>query len=198
MKQMVKLGLVLALYATAACVGLAFVYAGTRDTIAWREQTALEAALKELFPRSDRFEEIADGPASSDQAVRFDSQYAVYSGGSLSGAALRATGTSYGGPFTALVGVGTDGKISGVKILSISDTPGLGANAASPRYYVNKASRLTFYGQFSGKAAGDPFEPKGDVAAITAATITSRAVSLVVKTSAQAASAWLASRGGVK
>jgi electron transport complex protein RnfG len=198
MKQMLKLGLVLALYATAACVGLAFVYAGTKDTIAWREQAALEAALNELFPQSDRFEEIAELPASPDKTVVFDKQYALYSGGSLAGAALRASGTSYGGPITVLVGVGPDGKISGIKILSISDTPGLGANAASPRYYVNKASQLTFYGQFSGKAAGDPFEPKGDVIAITAATITSRAVALVVKTSAQAASAWLAAQGGVK
>jgi electron transport complex protein RnfG len=198
MKQMLKLGLVLALYATAACVGLAFVYAGTKDTISWREQAALEAALKELFPQSDRFEEISGGPVSPDQAVRFDGQYALYSGGSLTGTALRASGASYGGPIVVLVGAGTGGKISGIKILSISDTPGLGANAASPRYYVNKASRLTFYGQFSGKAVDDPFEPKGDVAAITAATITSRAVSLVVKISAQAASSWLAAQGGAK
>jgi electron transport complex protein RnfG len=195
---MLKLGLVMALYATAACVGLAFVYAGTKDTIAWREQAALETALKELFPQSDRFEEVSGGVVSSDQAVSIDSQYALYSGGSLIGTALRSSGASYGGPIVVLVGVQTDGKISGIKILSISDTPGLGANASSPRYYVNKASGLTFYGQFAGKSVNDPFEPKGDVAAITAATITSRAVSLVVKTSAQAASAWLAAQGGAK
>ncbi|MDR1211425.1 MAG: FMN-binding protein [Spirochaetaceae bacterium] len=198
MKQMLKLGLVLALYATAACVGLAFVYDGTKETIAWREQTALETALKELFPDGDSFEDISGTIVSPDGTVRFASQYAVRRGGALIGAALNSSGPSYGGPVSVLVGTGTDGKVSGVKILSISDTPGLGANASSPRYYVDAASGLTFYGQFSGKAAGDAFEPKGDVAAITAATITSRAVSLVVRTSARAAAAWLAAQGGVK
>ncbi|MDR1428996.1 MAG: FMN-binding protein [Spirochaetaceae bacterium] len=198
MKQMLKLGLVLALYATAACVGLAFVYAGTKDTIAWREQAALEAALKELFPDGDSFEDISGTIASSDASVGFDSQYAVRRGGVLIGAALSSSGPSYGGPASVLVGTGVDGKVSGVKILSISDTPGLGANASSPRYFVDRASGLTFYGQFSGKAASDAFEPKADVAAITAATITSRAVSLIVRTSARDAAAWLSAQGGSK
>ncbi|MDR1177548.1 MAG: FMN-binding protein [Spirochaetaceae bacterium] len=198
MKQMLKLGLVLALYATAACVGLAFVYDGTKGTIAWREQAALEDALKELFPDGDSFEDISGTIASPDGTVRFGSQYAVRRGGVLIGAALSSSGPSYGGPVSVLVGTGTDGKVSSIKILSILDTPGLGANASSPRYYVDAASGLTFYGQFSGKAAGDAFEPKGDVAAITAATITSRAVSSVVRTSARAAAAWLAAQGGVK
>jgi electron transport complex protein RnfG len=198
MKQMLKLGLVLALYATAACVGLAFVYSGTKDTIAWREQAALEDALKELFPDGGRFEDISGTIASPAKEVGFESQYAVYRGDALIGAALRSSGASYGGPLSILVGTGTDGKVSGIKILAIADTPGLGANASSPGYYVNKASKLTFYGQFAGKPAGDPFEPKNDVAAITAATITSRAVSLIVKTSAQAASVWLSAQGGVK
>jgi len=39
---------------------------------------------------------------------------------------------------------------------------------------------------------GDPFEPKNDVVAITAATITSRAVADSVKAAGLAASAWLA------
>jgi electron transport complex protein RnfG len=198
MKQMLKLGLVLALYATAACVGLAFVYSGTKDTIAWREQAALEDALKEIFPDGDRFEDISGTLVSPTGEVSFDNQYAVYRGDALIGAALSSSGASYGGPLSILVGTGTDGKVSGIKILAIADTPGLGANAASPGYYVDRPSRLTFYGQFSGKAASDAFEPKNDVAAITAATITSRAVSLIVKTSTQAAAAWLSVQGGVK
>ncbi|MDR0389230.1 MAG: FMN-binding protein [Spirochaetaceae bacterium] len=198
MKQMFKLGLVLALYATAACVGLAFVYSGTKDTIARHEQAALEEALEELFPDGDRFEDISGTIESPGGEVRFESQYVVRRGDALIGAALRSSGAGYGGPISILVGIKTDGKVSGIKILSISDTPGLGANAASPGYYVDKASGLTFYGQFSGKAASDAFEPKEDVAAITAATITSRAVSLIVKTSAQAGAAWLSTQGGVK
>jgi electron transport complex protein RnfG len=196
MKNMLKLGMVLALYATAACVGLAFVYSATESIIAERQQADLENALKELFPRADGFEEISGSLSSPDPAVSFGGCYAVRSGGRLIGAALRASGPSYGGPITVLAGVGIDGKISGVKILEHKDTPGLGANAASPSYFVDKAGGITFYGQFTGKSVDDPFEAKKDVAAITASTITSRAVSAAVKAAGTAATAWLANAGG--
>jgi electron transport complex protein RnfG len=198
MKNMLKLGMVLALYATAACVGLAFVYSGTERIIAERQRADLEAALKELFPQADAFGEIAGGLASPDPALVFGSSYEVRSAGSLIGAAVQATGPSYGGPMTVMVGVAADGKISGVKILEHKDTPGLGANAASPGYFVDKPRGITFYGQFAGKSLQDPFEVKGDVAAITASTITSRAVSTLVKTSGTAAMAWLAGGGGAQ
>jgi electron transport complex protein RnfG len=196
MKNMLKLGIVLALYATAACVGLAFVYSSTEKIIAGRQQADLEAALKELFSQADDFEEINGGLSGPDAAVSFGSCYAVRGGGRLIGMALQASGPSYGGPITVMVGVGTDGKISGVKILEHKDTPGLGANAASPSYFVDKAMGLTFYGQFAGKSVQDPFEVKSDVAAITASTITSRAVSTLVKSSGSAAMAWMANAGG--
>jgi electron transport complex protein RnfG len=57
---------------------------------------------------------------------------------------------------------------------------------------------LTFYGQFAGKSVEAPFEVKGDVAAITASTITSKAVTMAVKASGDAAFAWLATQGGGK
>jgi electron transport complex protein RnfG len=83
-----------------------------------------------------------------------------------------------------------------VKILEHQDTPGLGANAASPTYYVDKAAKLTFYGKFAGKPVSDPFVAKEDVAAITASTITSRAVSSVVKAAGTAAAVWLDAQNG--
>ncbi|GHV18063.1 electron transport complex subunit G [Spirochaetia bacterium] len=195
---MLKLGVVLALFATAACVGLAFVYTATAETIAVRSQADLEAALKELFPSADGFTDITGAIASPESTVLFDSEYEIRRGDELLGAAIQATGPSYGGPITVLVGTGTDGKISGAKILEHQDTPGLGANAASAGYFVNKAAGLTFYGQFAGKSVTDPFEAKNDVVAITASTITSRAVSLVVKTSGAAAIEWLNAQGGAQ
>jgi electron transport complex protein RnfG len=56
---------------------------------------------------------------------------------------------------------------------------------------VDKAAGLTFYGQFTGKSAEDPFEATNDVIAITAATITSRAISVIVKNAGIAGKAWL-------
>ena len=187
----IKLGATLMVYATVACVGLAFVYAATKTVIEQRSQADLEAALKELFPDADSFGDLEGAIQNPAAAVTFGAQYEVRQGGGVIGAAITATGSSYGGPATVLVGVDTGGRISGVKIMEISDTPGLGANASSPGYFVDKAAGITFYGQFAGKSAVDRFEAKGDVIAITAATITSRSISVIVKNAGIAGKAWL-------
>ncbi|HCO49085.1 MAG TPA: electron transporter RnfG, partial [Spirochaetaceae bacterium] len=79
----------------------------------------------------------------------------------------------------------------GVRVLELNDTAGLGANAKNEGYYVNKAEKITFPGQFSGKFITDPFEVKNDVVAITASTITSKSLTRIVKSSADAAALWL-------
>jgi electron transport complex protein RnfG len=198
MKNILKLGIVLTLYAVAACVGLAFVYSGTEKIIAQRQQADLEAALKALFPDLEGYKDMSGELAGPDGAVEFEGQYGIFRGEALIGAAIRASGASYGGKVVILVGVGIDGKIKGVKILETSDTPGLGANAASPTYYVDRARKITFYGQFTGKSVADPFRVKEDVAAVTASTITSRAITDAVRASATAASAWLAANTGAE
>jgi len=191
---MVKLGLILAVFAAAACLMLAFVYNGTTAIIAQRQQADLEAALKELFPDADKFEKI-DGVTSQDNTVVVEVSYAAYKNNKIMGAALRVSRASYSGPITSLVGVSAGGLITGVKILEHSDTPGLGANAVSPTYFVDRAKGLTFYGQFAGKKITDPFVVKEDVVAITASTITSRAVSISVKAAGLAVQAWLIKEG---
>jgi Na+-translocating ferredoxin:NAD+ oxidoreductase subunit G len=190
---MLKLGVVLALYAVAACVGLAFVYAGTEKVIAQRQRADLEASLSELFSEADDFKAIS-GLKSGDPTVTIeeDGAFAAYKNGEVIGAVLRTSRASYNGAIKILVGVGTNGKIRAVKILEHSDTPGLGANAASSTYYVDRAKGIHFYDQFAGKAVSDPFVPKSDVIAITAATITSRAVAASVKAAGEAALAWFA------
>ncbi|MDR2052242.1 MAG: FMN-binding protein [Treponema sp.] len=190
-----KLGLILAAFSAAACVVLALVYTATVDVIARRAEANLEATLKEIFPEADGFREITGTIQSREAAISFGTEYEIRRGDELLGAAIRASGPSFGGLITILVGIGTDGKISGAKILEHSDTPGLGANASYPGYFVNKASGVTFYGQFTGKPVSDPLEVDNDIISITAATITSRAVASVIKASGTAALAWLESQG---
>jgi electron transport complex protein RnfG len=191
----IKLGLVLMVYAVAACVGLAFVYGKTKAEINRQEIANLEAAIKELFPDADSFTEITGTIISPDSGIPFENQYSVTRGGALIGAAIQASGGSYGGPIKVLVGVNADGTISRIKIMSHSDTPGLGALAVKPTYYVDKKEKITFYGQFAGKPVSSPFEPKNDIIAITASTITSRAVANVVRTAGRAAADWLVAEG---
>ncbi len=191
MKETLKLGLVLAAFAAGACVALALVYAVTGPTIEGLEAKQLEMSLKELFPSADSFRGLDGDIRPQDDSVEFIQTYEVTQSGAPLGVAIKVMGSSYGGDTTMLVGVGTDRRITGVKVLDIKDTPGLGANAKSPTYFVDKTSKTTFPGQFSGKPLSDPFEVKKDVVAITASTITSKALTNMVKQAGIAAAAYL-------
>jgi electron transport complex protein RnfG len=193
---MVKLGCILAVYAAVACVMLAFVYAGTKKIIDDRAIADQQAALKEIFSEADSFEPV-ENVRSPDPSVTIEGAYLAKRGGTIAGMALKLSRASYSGPIELLVGVNVDKRITGVKIMKHSDTPGLGANAASSSYYVDRANGVTFYGQFAEKSVNDPFVVKDDVIAITASTITSRAVTAAVKAAGQAAIEWL-STGGSK
>lgn len=83
-----------------------------------------------------------------------------------------------------LTGVSTDGKVTGISILSQSETAGLGAKSTDP----------AFSGQYKGLSAEeDVTVVKGQSAsgnqieAITGATITSKAVTLGVNAADAAA-----------
>ena len=205
---MVKLGIILALYATINCVGLAFVYDGTKAIIDENKRNNLDHALKELFHDADDFRAITDikipyvpgNPAVIIEGDRDNPDntgaFEVLKNGNTIGVALQTSRISYSGPIKILVGIGTDGKIHGVNILENVDTPGLGANAGSPKYFVDRAKGITFFGQFDNKSVKDPFVVKKDVIAITAATITSRAVAESIKAAGEAGSAWLTQKAG--
>ena len=186
--NMIKLGLILAVFATAACVMLAFVYTGTAPQIERRRLIDLEDAQKNVFPDADVFV-ATEGIASADDSVIIASAYLADRGGIPVGATLEVVSRrGYGGPITMMVGVGSDGLITGVRIMEHSETPGLGANAVSH----------SFLNQFINKSANDAFEVKNDVNAITAATITSRAVARAVKAAGVATLARFGSAGGVQ
>jgi len=97
--------------------------------------------------------------------------------GDFTGYAFQLVTTEgYGDSITLMVGFKADGTISGMDIVSHSETPGLGA----------KADEDGFKGQFSGKAIstlnlvkGDGSQPQ-DIDAIGGATITSRAVTKAI------------------
>jgi len=191
MKGTIKLGVVLALFAAAACASLAVVYSITKEQIEAQEQIALTKSLKEVFPEAETFKDVTAQVASPSPDVKFETAVLVKGADAPLGLAVKASGPSYGGKAVLLVGVQLNRSIAGVRVLELSDTPGLGANAKNAGYYVNKAEKITFPGQFSGKFVTDAFVVKGDVVAITASTITSKALTAIVKTAADSAALWL-------
>ena len=94
----------------------------------------------------------------------------------------------YAGPITVLVGVNKDGKVTGIVVRDLQETPGLGANALSDFEFL--AQFLNKTGSFAiGTAGADAFsgatgeEATGEeiyVDGITGATVTSKAVARCV------------------
>ena len=188
--QMIKLGLILAVYTIVGCVGLALVYNSTSKTIAQRQEADLQAGLREVFPKATGFTPRVgkNTVKSPNPKIIFGAAYTANGPSGPLGIAVKVAGSSYGGTTTLLVGVSTDKTITGVKILENKDTPGLGGNAASPTYYVDKTTKMTFPGQFAGKKLTDGFVVKKDVIAITSATITSRSITNLVQVAGKAVS----------
>ena len=92
------------------------------------------------------------------------------------GAAVESTTGGFGGDLKVLVGFDPEGKILGYTLLEHAETPGLGAKADK---WFQKGQK----GDIIGKSPADPLtvsKDGGQVDAITASTITSRAFLLAV------------------
>ena len=93
------------------------------------------------------------------------------------GVDIESTTMGFGGDLKVLVGFDVEGKVLGYTILQHAETPGLGAKA--DKWFLEGAK-----GNIIGKCPGDkPLQVSkdgGDVDAITASTITSRAFLLAV------------------
>jgi electron transport complex protein RnfG len=124
-----------------------------------------------------------------------ENSFTAWKDGKIIGIVMELSRFGYSGPIRIITGVDPDGVLQRVKIMEISDTPGLGANAASPSYFV--AEGMTFYDQFANKMYSDPFDVNKDVITITASTITSKAVAKMAKAAGECGIHWLYSKGGV-
>jgi Na+-translocating ferredoxin:NAD+ oxidoreductase subunit G len=95
------------------------------------------------------------------------------------GTAIQSTTNGFGGPLTVLVGFDPEGTVLGYTILEHSETPGLGAKAGE---WFQKGNRGDIIGKNPGEVKfGVTKGGEGDIDAITASTITSRAFLLAVQ-----------------
>ena len=102
-------------------------------------------------------------------------QYAVYpatKSGEYIGAAVEASAMGFGGDLKVLVGFDAEGNILNYSLLSHAETPGLGSKADT---WFKKGNKGDITGMNPGKAALTVSKDGGQVDAITASTITSRA-----------------------
>jgi len=145
------------------CSGLlGVVYAMTAEPIRKAEEAKVAASIARVLPESE-----AQPVQESINVDGVDYTYYRLPG---AGYAIISTVGGFGGPLSVMVGISEDGIVVNSVVLSHSETPGLGAKCATD---------VDFKDQFKG---WDPAEKRlvvrkdgGDVDAITASTITSRA-----------------------
>ena len=197
MSNNVKYPLVLAMVCIGAALALAGSYWITKDRIDEKERQARDAALDRVLPGSV-VEKREVKPADEDGAAIFAG---VDANGDTVAYATLAVGRGYANVIKVMVGVRPDYSLSGISIVSQQETPGLGARVEEVKTDKTLwtvllggeqeteavAERPWFQEQFKGVTLDrlevvkvEP-EKTDKIAAITGATITSNAVTDVVK-----------------
>lgn len=160
------------------CSGLlGGVYALTAEPIAKTNADILKASISEVLPEGGELSE-----AKSIEVGGQPSEYYVCAAGEqVLAYAVKSTTVGFGGPLVLMVGITPDGQVYNTSVLSHNETPGLGAKCTSDAHFME---------QFKGFDAVSKIlsvrKDGGDVDAITASTITSRAYSLAVRNAVEA------------
>ena len=155
------------------CLVVAVLLGGTneltKEPIARIQAQKADEAKLQVCPDAVSF----DGQEETDVPVEF--YRGLDADGNVVGYAIPSSHKGYGGEIEIMVGINTQGKITGVSILSINETPGLGMNATKEDF---RNQFLTDVPDNGFTAKDDPSKEKID--ALTGATITSEAVSQAV------------------
>lgn len=177
-----SVGLKLFLITAIAAVILAVINSITKPVIEVNTYKKQNESMQKVLHTASSFEE-ADMSALA--LVDFPCAITgVYNGydadGNVTGFAVMVSSGGYGGDVSLAVGIDNELKVTGIDVISHSETPGLGA----------KCVKDEFKGQFVGKGADIQVVKSGakdnQIDAITSATITSRAVTNGVNTAISA------------
>ena len=184
MKQIVRPMVILGLICIVCAGLLGVVESVTREPIRVQAEKTATEGMKKVAPDADSFEAIdIDADANYEGTAVASANLAVDASGEIIGYVVEVLPSGFGGTIDLMVGVDTEGVVTGISILSLSESPGLGA----------RAKEDWFQEQFIGMTAPVTVQKDGgQVQAITSSTITSRAVSLGVT----AACGWAAENVG--
>ncbi len=166
----IVLSLVLLIISVVVAGLLSFTNSVTKDKIAENLRLQQDQAKQEVCAYADEFRDLnySDGNVKSVFCAMKDE--------TLQGWCINVVPSGYGGAIDMMVGVNLDYQVTGVKVISNSETAGLGA----------KCTDDGFRSQFEGKTDtvkviknGTPQDD--EIVAITGATITSKAITSGVK-----------------
>ncbi len=168
---------------------LGFVNDITMEPRRVQKELAIQRACMEVFPNAEaagiQFEQLKYVPdealaaSLAENGVTIGTVYeAAAQDGTFYGHVVEAiTSQGYGGDIVLYVGVTTDGTVSGVSILDISETPGLGMKAESVLIPQMQSVQTD---AFSYSKIKNDANPDNVIDAISGATITTKAVTNAV------------------
>ena len=154
-----RLTVTLLLITGLVAAALAGVNAITKDAIAANQEKKTQEALAVVLPDAKDLQKME---LTGDNGIVSE----VYSDGESY--AVKVLPAGFDGEITMMVGI-VDGKVSGISVISHTETPGLGAVAAA-----QNAKGEAFRGQFVGQAG--TLAVGNQIDAMSGATITSNAV----------------------
>lgn len=163
----------MALCLTAVCLFcsavLAAVYAVTLEPIRIASENTLKESIGRVLPEGG---EISEMTQASLDGQSYD-YYTSLVDGATQAYAVKSSVVGFGGTLTLMVGVLPDGTVYNTAVLECNETPGLGAKCQNDEKFISQ-----FRG-FNGRL--DVTKDGGDIDAITASTITSRAYTAAVR-----------------
>lgn len=163
--------MVLTIIAVVAGGALAIVNAITTKQIEKINAQNLANGIKEVLGVA-----LTDNLDVEEVADSLDENFTYYI--TPQGTAVKTSNNGFGGPIEVLVGFADDGSIKGYKILSHSETPGLGAKAEE---WFQDGNKGNIIGIIPTEVNFTVSKDGGDIDAITASTITSRAFLTAIK-----------------
>ncbi len=169
MKELLKMAGVLTLISALAGGLLALSNSVTREPIAQSRRAEKLDAMRQVLPEYDN-DPMADTCVIQDGGCEW-TFYVARLKGAFAGAAFEAASDQgYSGAIRIMAGVGADDTVRGVEIIEQLETPGLGARIAEPGFTDQFKNRGIAATKWAVAKDG------GDIAAITGATISPRAV----------------------
>lgn len=144
---------------------LGTVYVITKAPIEASELAKVNNAISAVTPEFDNV------PSEAIQEIDGSQVYTAMSGDQVVGYAVKVVTSGFGGAIQMMVGFTPDGTIYNTSVISHSETPGLGAKITDE----NIQPRAQVKGKNPAEANISVSKDGGDIDAITASTITSRA-----------------------
>ena len=188
MKEVIKPAVILFVICVAVSAALAGTNLLTADRIARAAAQKAEESRMVVLPEAEAFQASEDG-------THYIGLNKEAPEGVVVGYVFETESKGYGGTVKVMTGINTEGNITGVIVLSHSETPGLGANAEKETFrdqYQQPVANLT--GGIQVVKFQAPNE--GEIQAMTGATITSTAVTNAVNLAIEQYQNAYASEGG--